>query len=207
MALLVGHIPFYQQIFAIPGFLQDPVLCFGVQEFNGEASLDGKKHTHLAEYFATLGLHTTYLDHFDPRAELRYDMNEAVPDSEHGRYATFIDIGSVEHVFDSRQCFENCLRMVALGGHYMLHTPVNGYYAHGYHTFHPHCLRDMLDLNGFTRVFEAYCTMQGEPVADPSLRRDVIGWHVARKEREMGRFVCPQQGNWAPQYARKGTGG
>ena len=119
---------------------------------------------------------------------------------------TFIDIGSVEHVFDSRQCFENCLRMVALGGHYMLHTPVNGYYAHGYHTFHPGCLRDMLDLNGFTRIFESYCTMQGEPVVDPSHHRDVIGWHVARKEREMGRFVCPQQGNWAPQYARKVNG-
>ena len=91
--------------------------------------------------------------------------------------------------------------MVALGGHYLLHTPVNGYYAHGFHTFNPDCLRGVLELNGFTRIYEKYSTIDGEPVVDPSFHRDVLAWHVARKDREMGQFVCPQQGRWASRYA------
>src|ERR1039457_5486417 len=131
--VLVTHVPFYREIFAIPEFLRDPLICFGFQEFDKGATLDGKQYLHLGEYFATLGVRATSLDLFDPRSELRYEMNHRVPEHEHGRYATFIDIGSLEHVFDTRQCFENCLRMVAPGGHYLLHTPVNGYYAHGFH--------------------------------------------------------------------------
>jgi len=199
--VLVTHLPYYREIFALPHFLQDPLLCFGFQEFDKGAMLDGQQHLHLGEYFATLGIRATSLDLFDPRSELRYDMNDAVPATEHARYSTFIDIGSLEHVFDTRQCFENCLRMVAPGGHYMLHTPVNGYYAHGFHVFNPECLRGALELNGFRLIHEKYSTVDGFPVEQASAPGDIIGWFVARKEREMGdKFVCPQQGKWYTRY-------
>src|ERR1022692_3747113 len=146
------------------------------------------------------GVRATSLDLFDPRSELRYDMNHRVPEHEHGRYATFIDIGSLEHVFDTRPCFENCLRMVAPGGHYVLHTPVNGYYAHGFHVFNPECLRSGLELNGFRVIYEKYSSVDGRPVADPSAPGDVLAWIVARKERVMDQFVCPQQGKWYTRY-------
>src|SRR6185295_12231414 len=188
------HLPYYQEIFAIPGFLRDPILCFGFQEFEKGASLDGKDYIDLGEYFAAQGLRATSLDLHDPRSELRYDMNYAVPESEHDRYGTFLDIGSLEHVFDTRQCFESCLRMVKLGGHYLLHTPVNGYFAHGFHVFNPECLRGGLELNGFRVIYEKYSTVDGRPVGDPASPGDVLAWIVARKEREMDQFVCPQQG-------------
>src|SRR5262249_10824874 len=89
------------------------------------------------------------LDLFDNRADLRYDMNQPVPQSEHNKYGTLIDIGSLEHVFDTAQCLENCFRMVRCGGHYLLHTPVNGYFGHGLHVFNPQGLMDCLDVNGF----------------------------------------------------------
>ena len=95
--VLVTHVPYYREIFAIPEFLRDPLLCFGFQEFDKGATLDGKQYLHLGEYFATLGITATSLDLFDPRSELRYDMNYAVPESEHSRYSTFIDIGSLEY--------------------------------------------------------------------------------------------------------------
>jgi hypothetical protein len=199
--VLVSHIPFYREIFAIPGFLKGPLLSFGFQEFDRGATLDGTQYQHLGEYLATLGIPATSLDLFDPRSELRYDMNDAVPESEYGRYATLIDIGSLEHVFDTRQCFENCLRMVAPGGYYMLHTPVNGYFAHGFHVFNPECLRGALELNGFRVVYEKFSNVHGEPVPDPSSWGDILTWMVARKEREMGKFVCPQQGKWYTRYA------
>ncbi len=42
------------------------------------------------------------IDLFDPRADKRYDMNQPVPQSEHERYGLFVEIGSFEHVFDTR---------------------------------------------------------------------------------------------------------
>jgi hypothetical protein len=200
--ILVNHVPFYQEIFAIPKFLRGPVLRFGFQEFDQGASVDATKHLHLGEYFERIGLRSTSLDLFDPRAELRYDMNFPVPSSQYGRYAAFIDIGSLKHVFDTRQCLENCMRMVAPGGQYLLHTPVNGYYGHGFHLFNPECLRGVFELNGFSLIYERYSTVDGELVDDPGQTGDILAWMVARKERDVKPFVCPQQRKWYARYAK-----
>ena len=101
--VLVTHVPFYREIFAIPGFLRGPLLCFGFQEFDKGANLDGTQYLHLGEYFDTLGVQSTSLDLFDPRSELRYDMNYQVPEREHSRYATLIDIGSASGCHFSRR--------------------------------------------------------------------------------------------------------
>ncbi len=199
--VLQTHVPYYQEIFAIPGFLRDPILCFGYQEFDRGVTLNGESHADLGRYFDARGLREVSLDLFDPRSELRYDMNDAVPESEHERYGTLIDIGSLEHVFDTRQCFENCLRMLAPGGHYLLHTPVNGYYAHGFHVFNPECLVSALELNGFQVRYQKYSLQSGVPVSDPSGPGDILAWIVARKERSMEKFVCPQQRKWYSRYA------
>jgi hypothetical protein len=199
--VLLTHVPYYQEIFAIPGFLRDPILCFGYQEFDRGVTLDGNDHADLGRYFASMGLREVSLDLFDPRSELRFDMNDPVPECEHDRYGTFIDIGSLEHVFDTRQCFENCLRMVAPGGHYLLHTPVNGYFGHGFHVFNPECLADALELNGFRVVYQKYSTQCGCPVTDPSAAGDILAWIAARKERPLTKFVCPQQRKWYTRYA------
>jgi hypothetical protein len=137
---------------------------------------------------------------FDSRAELRYDMNQPVPESEYNRYATLIDIGCLEHLFDTAQCMENCFRMVRRDGHYMLVTPVNGYYGHGMHTFNPQGLIDCLRANGCEVVYLKYSTLLGKPVLDPSSFPDVLIWVVARKEREISAFTCPQQKIWADRY-------
>jgi hypothetical protein len=198
--VLQRHLPFYREIFRIPEFLSDPIVCFGFQEFEKGATLDGRDYTHLGDYFAALGFQATSLDLFDPRSELRYDMNNAVSECEYERYGTFIDIGSLEHVFDTRQCFENCLRMVKPGGHYLLHTPVSGYYAHGFHVFNPDCLRDGFEENGFRLIYEKYSSIDGTLLVDPSVAGENLAWMVARKERKLGDFVCPQQRKWITRY-------
>ena len=195
------HVHFYKEIFALPGVLRGPVLCFGFQEFAKGASLDGKQYVHLGEYFATLGIRAASLDLFNSRSELRYDMNYEVPEIERGRYSTLIDIGSLEHVFDTRQCIENCLRMLTLGGHYLLHTAVNGHFGHGFHVFNPECLRSVLRLNGFRIIYEKYSTIDGRTLVDPSLPGDTLTWIAARKDREIAQFVCPQQQKWYTRYA------
>lgn len=142
------------------------------------------------------------LDLFDARADLRYDMNLPVPSKEFGRYGAVIDIGSLEHVFDTRQCLENCLSMVRVGGVYCLHTPVKGYYLHGLHTFNPEALLQALALNGFELVYHRYSTDGGAPLDDPAEGENVLIWLVGRKIADGSLFMYPQQRGWKELYAR-----
>lgn len=134
------------------------------------------------------------LDLFDPRASLRFDMNQPVPTDQNERYASFIDIGSIEHVFDTRQCLENCLRMVRPGGYYVVHTPCKGYFAHGLHTFNPELFTSTLTANGFEVVYyQLMAHPGGAPVKHPRLARNMLLWLAARKLHPMKNFVHPQQ--------------
>ena len=207
MAIMGGHVRWYEQIFALEGFLAEPTLLFGFQEIPiaarhfGWSVPETYRVPDLVQFLRARGLNQVHvIDHFDPRADLRYDMNKAVPPSEHERYGTLIDIGSLEHVFDTRQALENCLRMVRVGGTYLLHTCVKGYHLHGLHTFHPGILADALALNGFDVVFQGYSTADGEPVQDPAQAEDALIWLVGRKRTHLAEFVCPQQG-WEQVYA------
>lgn len=140
------------------------------------------------------------IDLFDDRANKRYDMNHPVPESEHERYGLFMDIGSIEHVFDTRQCMENELRMVRTGGIYMLHTIVNGYFTHGFHVFNPEALIKVLNLNGFEIIYLRYSNPLCVPLKSPSQARDVLIWLVARKLAPLEDFILPQQGLWETWY-------
>jgi hypothetical protein len=236
--ILKWHIPFYREIFAIPDFLQTPVLTFGCQGIEGVQSdetpppnpfiprlrrflASGKKMRRLAGYvrfkwsepvpkdfqynsltdlLLSKGYPTTTLDYFDGRANLRYDMNRPVPEREHNKYGTLIDIGSLEHLFDTAGCMENCFHMVRNGGYYLLHTPINGYYGHGLHVFNPQGLVDCFQANGFKIIYFKYSTYKGKAVSDPSKHRNVILWLVGKKEKDVPVFVCPQQTIWATDY-------
>lgn len=239
--LLRHHIQLYEEIFEIPGFLQDPILTFGYQSIDQDpppgsnpptqrlrrflveggkmrrlAGLvkrtvtpepripAGFKYASLSELLLTQGRSVVSLDLFDSRADLRYDMNLPVPESEHRKYGTLIDIGCLEHLFDTAQCLENCMRMLRGGGQYLLVTPVNGYYGHGLHVFNPQGLIDCFADNGFKIVYLKYATILGGLVSDPSAARDVNIWMVGRKEADLARFVCPQQKKWSSFYAPAG---
>lgn len=239
MAILRGHVAWYKEIFALPGFLAEPVLVFGFHDVRidpiysepwRQMSLGrkllrlrlslremrmvraGRAHPDLqiphpygaanvSQLLRNYGVkEIRVLDLFDPRAELRHDMNRPVPPTEWGRYGALIDIGCLEHVFDTRQCLENCLRMVRLGGVYFLHTPVKGYYSHGLHTFNPEALLRALTLNGFELVYHRYSTDGGAPLDDPAKGEDVLIWLAGRKVAEIRDFRYPQQGGWREWY-------
>ena len=200
------HIPYYEEILPLPGFLADPILIFGWQDVlapapNSPSASDFFAHPDLNSWLRAHGHRDVRtLDHFDDRADFRWDMNRPVPDTAHEAYATLIDIGCLEHVFDTRQCLENCLRMVRVGGHILLHTPVNGYYAHGLHVFNPEAIVGALELNGFELRYTKFCRLDGSAIVDPGGLQDAIIWAVARKTRRLGDFVCPQQSRWQSRY-------
>src|SRR6266851_4666489 len=150
--MLKWHLPFYQEIFTISHFLQDPILTFGYQGIEKQAPAAANpfvprlrrllaseakmrrlvkfarsslkwsasvpkdfQYDSLTDLLISRGHSTTTLDYFDGRADLRYDMNRPVPEFEHNKYGTLIDIGCLEHLFDTAGCLENCIRMVRRG--------------------------------------------------------------------------------------------
>ena len=143
------------------------------------------------------------LDLFDSRADLRIDMNDPLPDGLNGRFGTVIDIGSIEHVFDTRQCLSNLFDLVAVQGHLLLHTPCNGFFDHGFHTFSPECMLQALELNGFEVRYLKFSGVGGAELKDPEAGWSSLMWIVARKVRCAGAFVVPQQGRWKPIYTAR----
>ncbi len=208
----------------LPGVIADPVLSWGVTKIRIPdffrkpwaklstreklirlqhsllhnlpwAVSDEFAHPDLGALLRARGIQTVdILDWYDSRANLRHDMNQPIAAEFHNRYGMFIDIGCLEHVFDTRQCIENCLRMVAPGGHYVLHTPVSGYVGHGFHTFDPKGLGLALTLNGFEVVYRRYTTPEGRILERP--RGETLIWLVGRKLSPMQEFKIPQQDYW-----------
>jgi hypothetical protein len=223
--IIAQVVPLYKEILALPDFVGGPVLSWGVTEINipdffrkpfaqlstREKTIklyhwirhnlpwklpDGFDYPDLGALLRARGVQTVdVLDWFDSRATLRLDMNLPVAAELHNHYRLFIDMGCLEHVFDTRQCIENCLRMVAPGGHYLLCTPVSGWFGHGFHTFDPKGLALALTLNGFDIVYQRYTTRgEGRIVQKPT--GDTLIWLVGRKLRPINEFKIPQQDYW-----------
>lgn len=212
--LLERHIHFYRDIFAIPGFLAEPLATIGVQTIGGDDLPAEFDYADAGELLRARGLDdVTTIDYFDEQADLRYDLNLPVPPGEEERYSTVWDVGTLEHLFDTRQCMENCMRMVKPGGHYFLSTPVKGYYRHGFHTFDPELIIGAFRLNGFDIEYLRYSTGRGMPVEELEYAPDMdahvparnipqrcLIWIVGRKTGSLERFQIPQQGMWARHY-------
>ncbi len=194
MAIIEKHLPLYREIFQIPGFFSEPFLTLGFQGICGDNLPEDFKFLDFKELLISKGVNDVKtLDLHDARAELRYDLNLPVPTEEHGRYSVVADIGTLEHIFDVKQCLESCIRMVKEGGLYFLHTNVNGYFKHGLYVFNPDLLINVLKSNHFEIVYLKYSTlMLGKlEIPDPSIRHDVLVWIVARKVKDSQGFIMP----------------
>lgn len=200
-----SHIPFYREIFALPGFMADPFMMIGYQDLSGDSLPPDFAFRDVKALLQSRGVKDiTTVDLFDYRADRTYDLNGPVPLHELERYGTVMDIGTLEHMFDTRMVLENCLRLVRPGGLYFLHTCVNGYFRHGLHVFNPDMLVQTLTANDFEILFHKYSNSRGEPVADPSVRDDIIIWLVGKKKKPLDRFRGPQQESRKDYYLRKG---
>jgi hypothetical protein len=85
-------------------------------------------------------------------ADIIADLNYPVPAESHGRYGLIVDGGTMEHVFDVRQCMKNTAEMLRPGGRAMHITPVNNYVNHGFVQVSPTFFHDYYVANGFVDV-------------------------------------------------------
>jgi SAM-dependent methyltransferase len=65
------------------------------------------------------------------------DLNQTLPAELEGAFSAVIDAGSLEHVFDFPTAIQNCMRMVAPGGHFVAITTGNNAMGHGFYQFSP----------------------------------------------------------------------
>ncbi|MFH1758975.1 MAG: hypothetical protein ABH822_00225 [Patescibacteria group bacterium] len=197
MAIIKDHIPIYREIFRLSDVFREPVLTFGYQDILGKDIPKDFNYQDFKQLLLARGAKSiATLDPFDNRSDLKYDMNLPIPESEYEKYHTLIDIGSLEHVFDTKQCLENCMRMIKVGGYYFLHTPVNGWLYHGFHTFNPHFIIDAFKQNNFNIKYLKYSSQRGIPIKTPDQDSNAIIWIVGQKTVSIKQFQIPQQENW-----------
>lgn len=202
MAIFNPMMWLFHEVLALPGFVRDPFLCLGVQSIE-QSDVPGVipdefKFLTLRDLLLARGLSSIdELDPFDARANLQWNLNEPVPAESHERYATVFDIGCVEHIFDTRMVFENCMRLVAVGGYYAVHTMVGGLPGHGLHTFHPELVPRVMEANGFDTTYLKYTDGAGNIVSADPTRSDMVAWAVAKKTVRLDKFHSPEQARYS----------
>ncbi|MEK6891391.1 MAG: hypothetical protein AABX03_04615 [Nanoarchaeota archaeon] len=200
MAILQEHLRFFREIFSIKDFFGERIASIGVQEIRARRGGKMPKdfdYKNFKELLFARGVKAVdEFDYFDEKANIKFDFNRPIDKKYYEKYNTVIDIGSLEHIFDTKQAMENCLRMVKVNGFYFLHTPVNGYFKDGFHTFNPDAIIGALKSNGFQIIYEKYGTLRGKEIKNPAYGRDVNLWIVARKLKKIDKFNIPQQEWW-----------
>jgi SAM-dependent methyltransferase len=155
------------------------------------------------------------------KATVIHDMNKPVPPEYHGRFSAVFDGGTMEHVFNARQFYQNVLEMVRPGGHYLCLTCGNNMLGHGFYQFSPEFFfQSLTPENGFEDTVVMLCVFQDAPpsfytVAQPKLLgrrvelvncRPLYIFAIARRTTLKPLFVePPQQSDYVVAWERSPT--
>ena len=79
-----------------------------------------------------------------------FDLNEPVDPVYHERFDTVLDVGTLEHVFDTAVALDSIRRMVKPGGSVVLVNPSSNVMDHGFYSISPTLYWDYFSANGFS---------------------------------------------------------
>jgi hypothetical protein len=200
--IMPGHVPIWRQILGGSLPATGDWLTIGVQDVHSDARQEpGFDFPTVTALLQSRGAVVRSLDFFDQRANFQHDLNHALPSELCEQFDVLLDIGSMEHIFDTRQVFCNYLAAVKAGGYLCLHLPVSGYYRHGLHTFSPELIRGVLIANGCEITFTTFSDHRGTELGEDNLRGvDALMWVVAVKSKPVAEFRIPQQDGWRGYY-------
>jgi hypothetical protein len=148
-------------------------------------------------------------------ADIEHDLNTPLPEHLHGKYQFLMDPGTLEHIFDQRQCLETCHRALAIGGVICHFVPIYSYNG-GYYSINPNVIHDFYAANGFgenqayvimwdryksystgkTRIYRYDTALMGSRHAVADLDQVRYTPHLlyfARKQSNPETLVCPIQ--------------
>jgi SAM-dependent methyltransferase len=117
--------------------------------------------------FRTLGFDEVHaLDHPDAlEATIPHDLNTALDPVHHGGYDAVLDVGTLEHVFDTAAYMATMVQLLAPGGTVLHLSPTQGGPNHGFYCFQPTFFFSYYRTNGFT-------DLEAHLVELPSTRAD-----------------------------------
>ncbi len=162
------------------------------------------------------------LDRFDTEgAVLVHDMNRPIPSGWHASCDVFLDVGSLEHVFDIRSCMANIHDLLKPGGAVIHGAPVQGAVDHGFYQFSPTLFFEAYGSNGYgdPRGFivespyselpgsrcDATPYHPGDRFAPRRPHHPLTVFYFARKPLDPRPFEVVQQGRYG--VASDGSGG
>jgi hypothetical protein len=111
-------------------------------------------------------------------ASIVHDMNRPIPGELKAAFTLVLDGGSLEHVFAFPTAIQNCMEMVAVGGHFVGISPANNYLGHGFYQFSPEL---------YFRIFTRQHGFRLEKLV--VFRRDDRRWYAVADPAEVGRRV------------------
>jgi len=83
-------------------------------------------------------------------AKIIQNMNFPISSEHKGKYDTFIESGTFEHIFNFPIAVKNCMELVKPNGYYMSVNPANNFFGHGFYQFSPEIyFRIFSEENGF----------------------------------------------------------
>ena len=80
------------------------------------------------------------------------DLNQPIPQSLHGHFNLVYDGGTIEHIFNVRQSFENLMSLPKVGGSLVIQTMANNWFGHGFYQFSPELFYRVLSPENGYRV-------------------------------------------------------
>jgi len=117
-------------------------------------------------------------------ATILHDMNLPISEEYKEKYSCVWDGGSLEHVFNYPVAIKNCMEMVKINGHIILHTPANNLCGHGFYQFSPELFFSLFHKsNGFseTRIYMQDDIQNWFEVKSPLVLKQRISFCCARE--------------------------
>ena len=81
--------------------------------------------------------------------DLIIDLNKKINKKLSNQFDNIIDIGTLEHVFDTHSALENYIKMLKKGGHLLIAVPCSNMIDHGFYSFSPTLFYDYFSCNHF----------------------------------------------------------
>jgi len=81
--------------------------------------------------------------------DLVIDLNKKVNKKLFNQFDNIVDVGTLEHVFDTHLALENYIQMLKKGGHLLIAVPCSNMIDHGFYTFSPTLFYDYFTSNNF----------------------------------------------------------
>ncbi len=145
-------------------------------------------------------------DGFDFKAK-RHDLN--LPFDGLEQYATVINHGTAEHIFNIAQVFRTIHDAAQVGGLMIHESPFTGWVDHGFYCLQPTLFYDVARANGYEMVLTALEHLPSQSYVEVKSReeihalaaRDQLAYNamlfVAMRKTAEGEFKIPQQGVYA----------